>query len=101
MVGSPKGVKKGGVFEILERELEVECLPRDLPEKIEINVSELDIDQSIHAGDIEEKDSLKILTSHDTVIASVHIPRVSSIEEETPEGVEGDIQTDQSASSDE
>jgi large subunit ribosomal protein L25 len=52
-IGEPAGVKTGGgVLEYVMRELRVECLPKDLPEVIEINVEKLEIGQSIHVGDI-------------------------------------------------
>jgi len=52
-VGEPAGVKTGGgVLEYVMRELRVECLPKDLPEMIEVNVERLEIGQSIHVGDI-------------------------------------------------
>ncbi|HUI06682.1 MAG TPA: 50S ribosomal protein L25/general stress protein Ctc [Verrucomicrobiae bacterium] len=52
-IGEPAGVKTGGgVLEYVMRELRVECLPKDLPEMIEVNVEKLEIGQSIHVGDI-------------------------------------------------
>jgi large subunit ribosomal protein L25 len=52
-VGEPAGVKTGGgVLEFVMRDLHVECLPKDLPELIEVNVEKLEIGQSIHVGDI-------------------------------------------------
>jgi large subunit ribosomal protein L25 len=52
-VGEPAGVKTGGgVLEFVMRELHVECLPKDLPDIIEVNVEKLEIGQGIHVGDI-------------------------------------------------
>ena len=52
-VGEPAGVKTGGgILEYVMRELHVECLPKDLPEVIEVNVEKLEIGQSIHVGDM-------------------------------------------------
>ncbi len=52
-VGDPKGVKlQGGIHEIITREIEIECLPNDIPEQFEVNVADLSIGQSIRAGDI-------------------------------------------------
>lgn len=52
-VGEPTGVKTGGgVLEYVMRELHVECLPKDLPELLEVNVEKLEIGQSIHVRDI-------------------------------------------------
>ncbi len=52
-LGEPAGVKTGGgVLEFVMRELRVECLPKDLPDVIEVNVEKLEIGQSIHVGEI-------------------------------------------------
>ena len=52
-VGEPSGVKNtGGILEYVMRELRVECLPKDLPDVIEVNVEALEIDQGIHVGEI-------------------------------------------------
>jgi large subunit ribosomal protein L25 len=52
-VGEPSGVKNGGgVLEYMLRELSVECLPKDLPDLIEVNVEKLEIGQSIHVSDL-------------------------------------------------
>ena len=72
-IGSPKGVKLGGVLEISERMLEVECLPRDLPSKIEIDVTNLMIGDSIHARDIILSDKIELLSNADSVVVSVHL----------------------------
>ncbi len=51
--GDPKGVKlQGGIHEIITREIEIECLPDEIPEQFVVNVAELMIGQSIRAGDI-------------------------------------------------
>ncbi|MCG3149342.1 MAG: 50S ribosomal protein L25 [Verrucomicrobiae bacterium] len=52
-LGEPAGVKTGGgVLEFILRELHVECLPKDLPDVVEVNVEKLEIGQSIHVGEI-------------------------------------------------
>ena len=54
-VGEAAGVKTGGgILEYVMRDLRVECLPRDLPDVIEVNVEKLEIGQSIHVGEIAE-----------------------------------------------
>jgi large subunit ribosomal protein L25 len=52
IVGTPAGVKDGGILQYVLRELEVECLPTEIPEKIEVDVSNLKIGDSIHVSDI-------------------------------------------------
>jgi large subunit ribosomal protein L25 len=90
--GTPKGVKEGGVLEIHERELEIECLPKDLPEHVVINVSDLGINDSIHVSDIKIGESVKFLGSIERAIASVVIPQVKEEVAEVKEGVEGAVE---------
>src|SRR3954447_8569092 len=71
-VGDPKGVKlQGGIHEIITREIEVECLPNDIPEQFEVNVSELSIGQSIRAGEIPLIGSMTLVSPADAVISHV------------------------------
>ena len=75
--GTPKGVKEGGVLEIHEREIEIECLPKDMPEHIIVDVSNVEIGGSIHVKDIKGVgESVKFLESGDRVIAAVVVPVV-------------------------
>lgn len=75
LIGKPEGTKMGGVLEQVRRELEVECLPDNLPAHIEIDVSHLDIGDSIHVQDITA-DKVKILTEPHLTIATVVPPTV-------------------------
>ena len=89
--GTPIGVRTGGILEILERELEIECLPASLPEKIEIDVSALEVGQSIHIRDLKVDEGVKFLSGIDRVIAAVLTPHI--VKEEEPaeaEAVEGE-----------
>ena len=71
-VGDPKGVKlQGGIHEIITREVEVECLPDDIPEVFTMDVRELQIGQSIRASDIPMVGSMKLLSPGDAVISHV------------------------------
>ena len=70
--GDPKGVKlQGGLHEIITREIEVECLPNDIPEQFIMNDSELAIGQSIRASDIPLAGSMTLLSPPDAVISHV------------------------------
>jgi len=95
LVGKPEGTKMGGILEQIRREVEVECLPSDIPPHIEIDVSELDIGDSVHVSDVEIG-NVKILTEPNLTIATVVPPTVVPEEvvpaeaeaEEAEEGVE-------------
>jgi large subunit ribosomal protein L25 len=87
--GTPKGVKEGGVLEIHERELEIECLPKDLPERVVIDVSNLAIGDTIHVSDVKIGESVKFLGIIERPIASVVIPQIKEEVAEAKEGAEG------------
>jgi large subunit ribosomal protein L25 len=83
--GNPIGVKvEGGILDFVTRELEVECLPRDIPEKIMLDVSGLALGKNLRVSDIEAPPKVKILTEGDIVVAHVVAPRA----EEVPVAVE-------------
>jgi large subunit ribosomal protein L25 len=70
--GDPRGVKvQGGLHEIVTREIEIECLPDDIPEQFVVDVTELLIGQSVRAADIPLAGSMKLLSPGDTVISHV------------------------------
>jgi len=84
-IGSPKGLKFGGVLEANERFIEVECFPKDLPEKVEVDVVELMVGDSIHVKDLELGDAIKILTNAENVLIGVHAMKEEVEEEELDE----------------
>ena len=79
--GDPKGVKlQGGLHEIVTREIEIDCLPDDIPEQFVVDVADLTIGQGIRASDIPMTGSMKLLSPGDTLISHV----VSLKAEEAP-----------------
>jgi large subunit ribosomal protein L25 len=74
------GVKLGGgKLEHLHNEVEVECLPKDLPEYIEVDCSKLELNQSIHLSDLKLPDGVKLyslLRGKDDGVCAVHAPKV-------------------------
>jgi large subunit ribosomal protein L25 len=81
--GEPSGVKvQGGVFEIVTREVEVECLPADIPTEFKADVSGLALNQALRAGDLQlDPNKIKLITDKDRVLAHVVALKV---EEEKP-----------------
>jgi len=73
--GNPIGVREGGVLEFPLHEVEVECLPKDLPERIELDISSLGANQSTHVRDLALGDSVRLITGTDQVIALVKYAR--------------------------
>jgi large subunit ribosomal protein L25 len=74
--GTPAGVKtQGGILDFVTRELEIACLPLDIPGKIEVDVSHLELGKHLRVSEIKAPDRVKILTDPDVVIANVVAPR--------------------------
>jgi large subunit ribosomal protein L25 len=91
-IGTAKGTKLGGILEVDMREIEVECLPKDLPEKIEIDVTEMMVGDSIHVKNIVVGEGVKIMSNLESSVVSVHVPKVvveEKVEEVVP--VEGEV----------
>jgi len=74
--GNPIGVRDGGMLETPLHEIEIECLPKDLPERIEIDISNLKANQSMHIRDIPLADGIKLITNPDQVFALVKFAKV-------------------------
>jgi large subunit ribosomal protein L25 len=86
--GAAPGVKKGGVVSHLRNDIEVSCLPKDLPEFLEVDVSGMDINDLLHLSDIKLPAGVEILElSHgrDAPIVSVHHARAEEIDQPTEE----------------
>lgn len=86
--GEPEGVKEGGgVLEQLVRQIEIRCQPRFIPDSINADVSHLGVHDVMHASDLTVGEDVEILTSPETVIATVGMVR-----EEEPEPVVADAE---------
>lgn len=83
--GSPVGVKEGGVLQMLLHKLEIECLPKDIPQRIDINIQGLKLGDAIHVKDLQ-LENLTILNPEDAVIVTVTHPKAEK--EATAEGAE-------------
>ena len=87
--GEPKGVKQqGGVLDIVHRQIEVECLPADIPNHIEVNVTELMVGQSVRVKDLATNPKWKAVTDPEMMLLHVIIPRVEEAPA-TPEAAAG------------
>jgi large subunit ribosomal protein L25 len=85
LLGTPVGVKtQGGILDLVLREVEIECLPADIPSHIDVDVSELGLHAVLRVSDLPHSDKIKFLSAEDATVA-----HVVSIREEvvaTPEG---------------
>jgi large subunit ribosomal protein L25 len=86
-VGKSIGVENGGTLQTVRHELEVLCCPMDVPENIEIDVSSLDIGDSVHIEDINVGDSLELLYDVNFTVLACVAPKSMSITEEGEEKV--------------
>lgn len=95
--GEPAGLQFGGILEHSLRELEVKCLPGRLPEKFELDVSALNIGDSLHVSDITIPEGVEILNETDMMVVSLIPPRMEEeeeVEEEAEEGAEPEVITE-------
>ncbi len=69
--GTSAGVKEGGLLDFAHHELHVECLPCDIPDNIEVDITSLKIGQSVHAGEIKPKEGVKILDNPKTALVNI------------------------------
>jgi len=75
LVGTPKGVKQeGGILDFVTREIEIECLPNDIPATLPIDVSEVGMGESFRVAQIAAREGIRILEDPDKVIAHVAHP---------------------------
>lgn len=87
--GEPVGVKQeGGSLEHILWEIEVECLPADIPEKIEFDVANLKMKESVHVKDIKFPANVKVLTDPEAIVLSVSEPMKEEVPVEAVEGAE-------------
>lgn len=82
LVGDPVGAQEGGVLQHVLREIEVRCLPNEIPEGLEISVSDLGIGDSVHVGQLNIGETIEVLTPLDAVIAAVLAPTMEEEDEE-------------------
>jgi len=77
--GNPIGVREGGMLENPLHEIEIECLPKDLPERIDIDIAELKANQSLHVRDIKLGAGVKLLSNPDQVVALVKFAKIEVV----------------------
>jgi large subunit ribosomal protein L25 len=114
LVGESPGVKAGGVLSALVREVSVEALPLEMPDRLELDISGAEIGATLRVADLVAPEGSKLLDDPDTVVATVAAPRVEVEEvpeeeelaegEEAPEGeepaAEGEAPTAEAGESD-
>ena len=84
LLGNAVGVKEGGLLQESMHKLSIECLPKDIPQLLELEVTELNIGDSIHVSDLNFE-NITILNPEDTLVISVVLPKVEIEVEEVEE----------------
>lgn len=94
--GIAKGVELGGVLQIIRREIEVLCLPFEVPESFEIDIADLDIGDSIHVKDISPEGEVEFLEDGHFTVVTLLVPKIEEeeepIEEEEEEAEEAAVE---------
>lgn len=81
LIGEPVGVREEeGVLEQIVREIEIRCQPRNIPDSIDLDVSNLGVHDLLHVSDIPADENIEILNDPDTVIATVSVIREEPVE---------------------
>jgi large subunit ribosomal protein L25 len=90
--GEPQGVKQqGGLLDFVTREIQVQCLPTDIPEKIEVDVSELMLHQSVRVKELAESPKWKMITDGETMLVHVVMPKAEESAATTEAAAEGAV----------
>ena len=94
LIGEPAGVKEGGVLSQVSREVNVEALPMEIPEHLDIDVSEMQMGDTLRLSELQVPDNVKLLDDPEaTVLATVTMPtRVEEPEEAVEEGEEAELE---------
>jgi len=88
-IGSAIGVKEGGILQENLHKLNIECFPKDIPQSLEVEVSNLQVGDSIHVSDLKFE-NIEILNPADTIVVAVAVPKV----EAEPEAVDEEAEID-------
>ena len=92
--GKSKGVEVGGVLQIVRRELEVLCLPTDIPEAFEIDITDLDIGDSVHVDEIPLGGEIEISAETNFTVLTILSPKVEIVEEVEEEELEEEAEVE-------
>ncbi|MHC4505905.1 MAG: 50S ribosomal protein L25 [Planctomycetota bacterium] len=88
LTGKAPGVELGGILDQQLREIELECMPLNIPREVQVDVSTLELGDSVHVRDVPLPEGVTLRSDGDLSIVSVVAP--SKAEEETPEAAEGE-----------
>lgn len=90
-IGRAAGVTRGGILQPIVREIEVECLPMDIPEFFDVDVSALDIGDSVHVAELAMPEGVSAVSESSLALVTVVTPTVEEAPTPTPTAVEGAV----------
>ena len=90
LIGTPVGVKNdGGIVEQVIHEIAVRCIPSKIPKSIDVDISHLDVNESLHVSDVEFGEGVEVMIDQANTICAVAIPRAVAAADVAEEGEEG------------
>lgn len=89
LTGEARGVKEGGILQQPLREITIKCLPAEIPEHVELDVSELEIGQHLSVADLPVMAGVEVLTDPAEIVVTIEAPREEEAAEATEEGEAG------------
>ncbi len=100
LTGKPEGVKFGGILRQILRKIEVKSLPSDIPPHLELDVSKLQIGDSLHVEDLNISENIQVHSDPDSPVVTILSPTVQEEEKgEEEEAEEGEVETTEKPSS--
>jgi len=99
--GNAPGVKEGGILVQKVSEVEVECLPKDIPEQILVDIDNLEIGHSIHVGEISDIKGVTVLLNTEITVAVVNHPKSEEVAASDDEGMEEEVEEEETAKEEE
>ena len=92
LIGKSAGEKMGGLVNQVLKSIHVECLPVDIPQSVDLDVTDVELGQVLHVSDLSLPDKVKILHQPNEVILSVHLEKVKEEKTEDEELAEGETE---------
>lgn len=89
--GVAPGIKHGGILEHMLRELEIECMPKDIPDQLEVDVTGMEVGSSIHVSDLSYE-NLEILNDPSETVAVIELAKVALKDEEAAVEAEAELE---------
>lgn len=94
LTGEAPGARAGGIVEQIVDELQVSCLPGDIPPKIEVDIGELEVGNLVRVKDLRVPDGIEVLMDPETVVVNCRPPHVAAVKEEVEEAEEAEEATE-------